>query len=411
MHQAKVASYKVERISELVKLIQSYQIVGIVNMENIPAPQLQRMRAQLKDKLLIAMSKKRLITRALDASESDKKDISALKQNIVGMPALIFTKENPFKLASILRKSKTSAPAKAGQTAPRDVLIPAGPTPFAPGPIISELSGVGLKTGVEGGKVTIRQDHMLVKEGEKISQKAADVMMKLGIQPMEIGLDMVAIYEKGIIYTKDVLSVDEQQYLNNILLAASEAQSLAVFIAYPAKETIKALVSKAYNDAKALALSKELVSDIVAHKLVVDAERQAESVKGMLPEGTLTAADINEKNNAKDSAKAEALSASDKLEKEIDRKIEDIKHDKEAEHMKKVEAVAREVLTKGKAEKKAEDEEFFDEVKMKMESDKEISKKLDGIKHAKENAKEQENAEHMFDELKKKGTLREKDKK
>ncbi|MBI2134122.1 50S ribosomal protein L10 [Candidatus Woesearchaeota archaeon] len=283
MNKAKVAKYKIERVDELAGLIRPYPFVGIVNMENIPAPQLQRMRSQLKDKLLISMSKKRLINLSIDASEKDKKGISELKKFITGMPALLFTKENPFKLASILKKSKTSAPAKAGQVSPRDIVIPAGPTQFAPGPIISELSAVGLKTGVEGGKVSIRQEQILVREGEKINQKVADVMAKLAIHPMEIGLDLVAIYENGTIYTKDVLAVDEQQYINDIKLTFSQARNLSVYIAFPTKDSINAIIGKAHNDAKSLAFAKELVSDLVVHKQAVDAERQAEAIYKLLP--------------------------------------------------------------------------------------------------------------------------------
>ncbi len=284
MYKAKVAQYKVDEVQKLVKLINSYPLVGIVNMENIPAPQLAKMRGQLRSSLFICMSKKRMINFALKEADKSKKGIGQLEKYSGGMPALVFTKENPFKIASILRKSRTSAPAKPGQTSPRDIVIPAGPTPFAPGPIISDLGGVGLKTGVEGGKVTIRQDHLIVKEGEKISQKVSDVLTKLGIQPMEIGLDIVAIFEQGVIYTRDVLSVDEKQYLDNVVLAAATAMGLSVHIGYPTKDNIKRIIAKAFNDAKGLAISKEIISDAYIHKVVVDAQRAANSIGSKVPQ-------------------------------------------------------------------------------------------------------------------------------
>ena len=69
--------------------------------------------------------------------------------HLKGMPALIFTKENPFSLFKTLKKSKTNAPAKANQTAPFDLIVPKGPTSFAPGPVIGELAILGIKSGVE----------------------------------------------------------------------------------------------------------------------------------------------------------------------------------------------------------------------------------------------------------------------
>ncbi len=367
-YQAKIAKYKVKKVEELNNLIKPSPIIGIVNIENIPAPQLQRMRAQLKDKLLISMTKKSLISLSLKSSESNKKGINELAKHLKGMPALIFTKENPFKIASILRKNRTAAPAKAGQAAPRDIIIPAGPTQFAPGPIISELSSIGLKTGVEGGKVSIRQDHVAAKEGEKISKKVAEVITKLGIQPMEIGLDLVAVYQDGIIYTRDVLSVDEQTYIDNLKIAAVESLNLAVFAGYPAKETIKMLVTKAYNDAKALALSKELISDLVAQKMVVDAERQAKALGQNIPQEILSDAPDEKNKN---------------IEKEIDNEIEEIKKEKEQET-------------------------FFEETKHKNASDKEIAKKLEEIKKSEKEKSAGKDAEKLYDDLKKKGSLRDK---
>ena len=86
---------------------------------------------------------------------------------------------------------------------------------------------------------------------------------------MEIGLDITAVYEKGSIFTKQVLAIDETAYKNNLAQAGRWAFNLAVEAAYPAKNTIQVLVQKAFKDSKGLGVSKgimakELVSDIIA---------------------------------------------------------------------------------------------------------------------------------------------------
>ena len=43
--EAHVADYKKEIVSNIINLINEYPIMGVVNMENLPAPQLQAMRA------------------------------------------------------------------------------------------------------------------------------------------------------------------------------------------------------------------------------------------------------------------------------------------------------------------------------------------------------------------------------
>src|SRR3989344_6391017 len=121
--QAHVADYKKEIVNKLVDLINQNPIIAIVNMENLPAPQLQNMRAQLRSNFVITMTKKRLIKLAFEKTKSKKHGVEKLEAYLGGMPALIFTKENPFKLSRTLQKNKSPAPAKAGQTAPRDITV------------------------------------------------------------------------------------------------------------------------------------------------------------------------------------------------------------------------------------------------------------------------------------------------
>jgi len=70
---AHVAEYKKRIVENIVKLAKEYPIVGAVNMENLPAPQLQAMKAQLRGKVVLVMTKKRLIKIALEKLKSERK--------------------------------------------------------------------------------------------------------------------------------------------------------------------------------------------------------------------------------------------------------------------------------------------------------------------------------------------------
>ena len=277
--QAHVAEYKKEIVKKLVDLITEYPIIAIVNMENLPAPQLQNMRATLRSKCVLTMTKRRLVKLAFEEIKSKKKGIEKLEANLGGMPALIFTKEDPFKLSRILQKSKSAAPAKAGQTAPRDIVVNKGATSFAPGPIIGELAMAGIKSGVENGKVAIKEDSVVVKAGEKIKPKIAEILTRLGIQPMEVGLALVAVYENGTIYGRDILSIDEKEYLGRLNNAARWAFNLAVHSSYPTKLTIKTLIGKAFNDAKSLGISQNIFEKGIIDSLLAKAQQQMISLK------------------------------------------------------------------------------------------------------------------------------------
>jgi len=276
---ANVSEYKKKLVQDMTKLMKQYSIVGMVNMEDMPAPQLQSMRSELRGKIDLFMTKKRLIKIALEKMKNEKKGIEELEKYFEGMPALIFTNENPFKLSKILRKSKSKAPAKAGQIAPSDIVVNKGPTPFAPGPIISELSAVGLKVGVESGKVAVKEDAVVAKKGEKIKPKVAEILTRLDIKPMEVGLGLVAAYEDGIIYEKDILDVDEKQYTDNINLAATQAFNLAFNITYVTKDNLPFLIGKAFNDSKALGISQNILDKGIIDSLLSKAEMSMLSLK------------------------------------------------------------------------------------------------------------------------------------
>ncbi len=223
----KAAQVKQDVVAEFLKLIEEYPIVGAVDVENLPALQLNRMRAQLRGTVLVKMTKRRLLTHALNASK--KENVKELIPYLKGMPALIFTKESPFKLFKILKKNKSKSPIKGGQTAPKDIIVPAGPTSFAPGPIIGELGAFKIKAGIDGGKVAIKEDSLVAKEGTVVSAKLAAILTRLGIEPMDIGLNLTAVWENGLILKKDVLDVDEEQYQSDIASAASWAFNLAMY--------------------------------------------------------------------------------------------------------------------------------------------------------------------------------------
>ena len=277
-----VPDAKKKLIQKLADLIDKNNIIGVINMENLPAKQLGIMRAQLRNKVVLLMTKKRFIRLAINQSKKDK--IKELEKYVKGMPALLFTDENPFSLYKLIKKNKSKAPIKPGQKAPNDILVQAGPTSFTPGPIIGELGSLRIKAGIEAGKVVIKQDAVVAREGEEVNEKLAGLLTRLGIEPMEIGLNLVAVYEKGEILTKDVLDVDEQAYINNIKTAANECFNLAVFIGLPLKDTIKALLSKAYNDAKAVVKKANILTSDNVGEVLAKAEAQAKGLKAKVPD-------------------------------------------------------------------------------------------------------------------------------
>ncbi len=353
MREARIAEWKKAEVEDIKRLFMEYPIVGIIDMKDLPALQLQRIKKQMRGIIVLKMTKKRLIKVAMNQIKD--KNIENLKERITGMPGLIFTKEDPFKLYKLLSQSKSSAPAKAGQIAPRDLVIPAGPTNFLPGPMIGELGQAGIKTSVEGGKIAVREDSIVARKGEVIKPKVADVLTKFGVEPMEIGLNIVLIYEKGEIIEKDVLSLIEEDYGMKIMQASREAFSLAVFASYINKDTAEFLIKKANMEANALAKNvnleiEEKPKQEMAEEKVIEVKEEIKEAEKII--------EVKEKVNEKDIEKAEKIveeikdkAIKENVEKEIDTKIEKLEKAKIEKKFHAEEDKANEILRKLQDEK------------------------------------------------------------
>jgi large subunit ribosomal protein L10 len=250
--KAHVTTEKKKEVDEFAKLLVDYPIIGVINVETLPSRQLQAMRGKLRESVLLKMTKRRLLKLAVEKAKAQKPGIEKIMDYSGGMPVLLFTKENPFKLYKVVEKSKSKSPIKAGQKAPYDLIIPKGPTPFAPGPVISELANLKIKAGVEAGKIAIKEDALVLKEGDVCSGPLASMLLRLSIEPMEIGLDLVAMYENGMFYEKNVLSINDDKLKADITQAHTWALNLAVEAKVINKATVELMVMKAQREALAV---------------------------------------------------------------------------------------------------------------------------------------------------------------
>ena len=232
-------------VSEIKTLANSYSILGVVDIFALQAPQFQRIRAKLLKTAKILIVKKTLLKVSLFELEKKYPNVSKLSESLEGSCGIIFTNDNPFSLFKFVKKNKSQSPAKAGQIAPNDILVSAGPTNFAPGPIIGELASLRIKAGVgAGGKIEIKENTVVAKKGVEISQKLAEVLLRLGIEPMEVGLKILSMYENKIVYTKDILDVNCDEILNNLKVLANNSFILSCEIGYITKQNINYMITK-----------------------------------------------------------------------------------------------------------------------------------------------------------------------
>lgn len=275
-----VRQSKIAKAQELKKLIESHRTVGVIDFSKLPGKAQLRIKNELKKhEVHIRMARKGVIIRALTEAG---KNFAELEKHMNGSPALIFSNMDAFKLFQLIKKNKSTSSAKAGDVVKKDVTAKKGPTGIAPGPAITTLGKVGLKTRVEGGKISIADDKVIVKAGAAVTEDAAVVLGMLKLEPMEIIMNMVATWGEGTIYSREILDVDAEAYIAQIASAVQAGVNLSLNTGFITKFTAPLAIQKAFWSARALAraaniLEKEMIGDVLA-KAVAEAKALEEKI-------------------------------------------------------------------------------------------------------------------------------------
>ncbi|MGY5871624.1 MAG: 50S ribosomal protein L10 [Candidatus Thorarchaeota archaeon] len=253
VYEKTIPQWKVDSVESLTITINDSKMIGLVNVEGVGAKQLQGIRDSLRGSAVIKMSRNTLMIRALE--KSTKKGVKDLIEYVTGPVAFVFSEQDPFVLSKFLAANKAAAPAKGGQTSPKNIIVPAMNTGVAPGPFISELAGLKIPSRVKGGSIHITDDTVAVKAGGIISNAMAMMLSRLGIEPMELQLKLIAAYTDGQVLTADSFEIDLEGLFSQVLLGHQYAVNLSVNTGIPTEETMPLIIAKANMEAKSLVMT------------------------------------------------------------------------------------------------------------------------------------------------------------
>lgn len=279
-----VSPWKVEKVEELSATIAASPVVGIVNIHGIPAKQFSKMRARLRGTVGLHVTKVTLIHRAIDIAAESRPGLEGLKETAFGQVGVVTTEENPFKLYKMMERTKTPSPAKGGELAPSDIVIKAGDTSYKPGPVVREFQKVGIPAAIERGKVVIKKDAVLVKEGEPIPKDLAGVLPRLDILPLELGLDLKAAFEDGMVYEPEVLDVDTTAILGQMAHGAAAAFNLAVNASVFNDITIRPLLAQGHAYGFNLAVESGIMTAETVEPILARAHGKMLALASQIPD-------------------------------------------------------------------------------------------------------------------------------
>ena len=271
----------------LTDIINQDGVLGIVDVEGVPATAMLGMRETLRDQMVLTMAKKTLIRRAWKQAGRSTDELDQLLDGVT-IPMLVQTDGlNAFQLYAELDKTRTGRAAKAGDIAPNDIVIEAGPTSFPPGPIVGEFNSVGIPAKIDKGKVAIQKTVTAVEKGQPISADLGLMLSKLEINPIEIGLILSGAIEDGTLMAADDLNLDLDGFIADVKSATSGAFNVACHVGWFTNETVPVLVSKAAGEALAVAVEAGVHNEDTMPILMSRAHARMLALAGQLDSSAL----------------------------------------------------------------------------------------------------------------------------
>jgi large subunit ribosomal protein L10 len=283
-----VAVWKKEIFNDLERLFKKYSVVAVADLQKVRSSQIQEMRKKLRGKADLIVAKNTILRKAAEKTASDRQNIDKFANELTGSKVLIFTQLNPFELIMFLNRNKVRVPAKGGDVASSDIIVPAGNTGLQPGPVISEFNEAKVTTRIESGSIFIAKDTVVVEKGEVISTKTASLLSKLGMKPMEAGLTLSYAYDNGLVLGPNDLILDLDQMKADFSSAARVAFNFAVEANMMLPETAPVIISKAHRQAVAISVeagffTKE-TGDRIIQKAYANMKALTSAISAIRPE-------------------------------------------------------------------------------------------------------------------------------
>ncbi|MBR9680243.1 MAG: 50S ribosomal protein L10 [Candidatus Altiarchaeota archaeon] len=272
-----VKEWKVSFVDEIANRMTKAKVLGLADFGRLPSKQVQIIRQALRGKGEIKCVKRALVEKALEKTKIP------LSDNLPDSVAVITSDLNAFELFRIIKSKRSKASAKPGMICEKDIVIPKGGTGLPPGQAIADLQNAGIPSKIAKGQIEVIKDHLLLKTGEVVTPQIAIALNALDIKPFEFGLEISAILEDGVVFTKDVLDVDIDAIRGQFSTAGAEAFNLAIETVYPTKEVVEILLSRLAGQAKSLALKMDWISKDTVNQVLGKANAHAICLDKKIP--------------------------------------------------------------------------------------------------------------------------------
>ena len=278
--KTKFPQWKTDTINEISELIKSNNTTAFCNLHKVRATQLMQLRKSFKDDLKIRVVKNTLAKRGVNDSKVANSD--KLVEAVSEQKAFIFTNMDPFKLFLLLEKGKVDLPARDGDVASGEIIVPAGNTGMQPGPDLSAFKEFNIPTRIDAGSIAVSEDTVVAKEGDVIKGSLAALLSKLNIKPIKAGVAIDIAYMNGLIYPAKDVAIDLDEYRNSLIGSFNNAFNFALKQEYLTKETVPLLLAEAFNNSKNLSIESNYITKETVSSILVKKHLEAEALNKLV---------------------------------------------------------------------------------------------------------------------------------
>ena len=267
---------KTQMYQQLQELPKKYKVLALVRMEKVRASQILPLRKKLREDVEFVSIKDKVAQKALE--NLDVTGIKDIVSKLTGQCLFMFTNMSPFKLNVLLVKNKIMLPARGGDIASIDVVVPAKNTGIAPGPMLTEFKNAKIPTKIDQGTIWITKDTIPAKKGEVISEQLAALLGKMDIKPVEAVIVLESALEEGLVYAKEDMVIDVEQFAQELVQAHQEAISLSIEIAYVTPENVEHILAKAAQSARSVSVESGFLTDETKEQVLQKGQGQAQAL-------------------------------------------------------------------------------------------------------------------------------------
>jgi len=239
----------------LVELLKQYNRILLVNIDNVGAYSIQKIRQTLRGKASLLFGKNTLIRKTIrdyvekceEAGNTDSARIEGLLPFIKGNVGMVFTNEDLNETKKIVESFKQKAPAKVGQVAPEDVFVEPGPTGMEPTQT-SFLQALNIASKIVKGQVEISNRVHLVKTGDKVGPSEAALLDKLNIMPFSYRAEVRTVFDSGYVYPSSLLSLTASDVMQTLVKGIQRVATVSLQIGSPSLASVPHLIANAYRN-------------------------------------------------------------------------------------------------------------------------------------------------------------------